>query len=179
MVQTLPVHSTRFFEHMGFRIRYVSECLVLALSTRHLICYSQILAFTGDNAASNDTQTTCLAAMENSFSTSNRVRCYNHILNLVAKALLRPFSNKVTVDCDNEDSQSETQSIPDLDDTGIDLDGEDDSTNSSVDDDDLDFIDYQWDQSQLDADQAEALGNVKSAIDKVCPVPGAHGMILT
>ena len=142
----------------------------------------QILAFTGDNASSNDTQTTCLAAMENSFVTSNRVRCYNHILNLVAKALLRPFSHKLTIGGD-DGSLSETQSIPDLEEISTDLDAEEENMDriveDDIDDNDTDFIDYQWTQFDQDLDQVEAVGNVKSAIDKVPKFLAVFDMSLT
>ena len=52
----------------------------------------QILALNADNAASNDTQTTALAEMENSFEEVNRARCFNHTLQLSAKTLLKPFN---------------------------------------------------------------------------------------
>ncbi|KAJ7065552.1 hypothetical protein C8F01DRAFT_932417, partial [Mycena amicta] len=43
----------------------------------------KILAWTGDNATSNDTQTEALdLSTENIFEGVNRVRCFNHTLNL-------------------------------------------------------------------------------------------------
>ncbi|KAJ7686054.1 hypothetical protein B0H14DRAFT_2230937, partial [Mycena olivaceomarginata] len=43
----------------------------------------KILAWTGDNASSNDTQNISLGdSPNNSFEAVNRVRCYNHTLNL-------------------------------------------------------------------------------------------------
>ncbi|KAJ7430554.1 hypothetical protein FB451DRAFT_944170, partial [Mycena latifolia] len=51
------------------------------------------LGLTGDNATSNDTQTTFLHDNpKNSFDEVNRIRCFNHTLQLSAKGLLRPFS---------------------------------------------------------------------------------------
>jgi hypothetical protein len=52
----------------------------------------QILGVTADNATSNDTQRKKLARMDNSFLEQNHVRCFNHTLQLSAKALLRPFN---------------------------------------------------------------------------------------
>jgi hypothetical protein len=61
-----------------------------------------------DNATSNDTQTTKLDQLDNTFEEENRVRCFNHTLQLSAKALLKPFnvglSGKAT-DNDNEFAQ--------------------------------------------------------------------------
>ncbi|KIL63555.1 hypothetical protein M378DRAFT_79529 [Amanita muscaria Koide BX008] len=53
--------------------------------------YRQILTFNGDNATSNDKQTTFLDKLPNSFNAINRVRCFNHTIQLSAKALLKPF----------------------------------------------------------------------------------------
>ncbi|KAJ6610521.1 hypothetical protein B0H10DRAFT_1811487, partial [Mycena sp. CBHHK59/15] len=52
----------------------------------------QILSWVGDNTSSNDTQNTALGENpNNSFDTVNRVRCFNHTLNLAVKAFLKPF----------------------------------------------------------------------------------------
>ncbi|EGN98178.1 hypothetical protein SERLA73DRAFT_138494 [Serpula lacrymans var. lacrymans S7.3] len=42
----------------------------------------KVLVVTMDNATSNDTQTAKLSKLNNSFSTFNRVRCFNHTLQL-------------------------------------------------------------------------------------------------
>jgi hypothetical protein len=52
----------------------------------------RILVLNADNAASNDTQTAELSSMDNSFEAVQRIRCFNHTLQLSAKALLRPFN---------------------------------------------------------------------------------------
>jgi hypothetical protein len=52
----------------------------------------QILALNADNATSNDSQTAVLAQMENTFEDVNRARCFNHMLQLSAKTLLKPFN---------------------------------------------------------------------------------------
>ncbi|KAJ7767087.1 hypothetical protein B0H14DRAFT_2264292, partial [Mycena olivaceomarginata] len=60
----------------------------------HKACtdFLQILAWTGDNASSNDTQNTSLGdSPNNSFEAVNRVHCYNHTLNLSVQAFLHPF----------------------------------------------------------------------------------------
>ena len=59
-----------------------------------------------DNATSNDTQSETQAGMPNSFDLDNRVRCFNHTLQLSARTLLRPFNvglGKTTEDGDNND----------------------------------------------------------------------------
>jgi len=73
----------------------------------------KILAVNADNATANDKQTTALSESDNSFKEENRVRCFNHTLQLSAKALLRPFNpalGKVTRDdemlgMDNDNDQ--------------------------------------------------------------------------
>ncbi|KAJ7746144.1 hypothetical protein DFH07DRAFT_722523, partial [Mycena maculata] len=43
----------------------------------------KILAMTGDNTTSNDTQTTAMSELDtNTFTEENRVRCFAHTLNL-------------------------------------------------------------------------------------------------
>ncbi|KAG1820757.1 hypothetical protein EV424DRAFT_1285850, partial [Suillus variegatus] len=42
----------------------------------------KILAFNGDNATSNNTQTTKLNQLPNSFAKENHARCFNHTLQL-------------------------------------------------------------------------------------------------
>ena len=55
--------------------------------------FLKILTFNGDNATSNDKQTTHLHALPNSFDQVNRVRCFNHTIQLSAKKLLEPFTS--------------------------------------------------------------------------------------
>jgi hypothetical protein len=45
-----------------------------------------------NNATSNDKQTTALDNLDNSFNEVNRVRCFNHTLQLSAKTLIKPFN---------------------------------------------------------------------------------------
>ena len=58
----------------------------------------QILAVNADNAAANNTQTRKLASLDNSFDVVNHVRCFNHTLQLAAKALLKPFAAGLSSD---------------------------------------------------------------------------------
>ncbi|KAI0282628.1 hypothetical protein BC826DRAFT_872440, partial [Russula brevipes] len=43
---------------------------------------SKVLAFNADNATSNDKQTVHLDQLPNSFEAVNRVRCFNHTMQL-------------------------------------------------------------------------------------------------
>jgi hypothetical protein len=57
---------------------------------------TKILAINADNATSNDTQTTKLDQLDNSFDEENRVRCFNHTLQLSVKSLLKPFNTAIS-----------------------------------------------------------------------------------
>ncbi|KAG2085569.1 uncharacterized protein F5147DRAFT_527472, partial [Suillus discolor] len=51
-----------------------------------------MLSLTGDNASSNDTLTTELAKHVDSFSGAlSRTRCFLHIVNLIAKSIIKLF----------------------------------------------------------------------------------------
>ncbi|KAJ6467611.1 hypothetical protein DFH09DRAFT_955973, partial [Mycena vulgaris] len=43
---------------------------------------NKMLGLTGDNASSNDTQTTALKQHKNSFDDVNRIRCFIHTIQL-------------------------------------------------------------------------------------------------
>ncbi|KAJ6614963.1 hypothetical protein B0H10DRAFT_1802167, partial [Mycena sp. CBHHK59/15] len=116
----------------------------------------QILSWVGDNASSNDTQNMALGENpNNSFDTVNRVRCFNHTLNLAVKAFLKPFdlpekkkkpvndaasTHSSDSDNDNDDlndfALEDEDDLPDLADAFASdrLDQEDDSDNSAWDD---------------------------------------------
>ena len=55
---------------------------------------TKILSVTCDNASNNDTMMENLDDLLSGFSSLNRTRCFAHILNLVAKALLKQFDMK-------------------------------------------------------------------------------------
>ena len=56
----------------------------------------KIHALNADNATSNDKQTTKLDALPNSFEEENRVRCFNHTMQLSAKSLLAPLNPAIS-----------------------------------------------------------------------------------
>jgi len=51
-----------------------------------------MLTFNADNATSNDKQTVDLARKKNLFEECNRGCCFNHMVQLAAKALIKPFT---------------------------------------------------------------------------------------
>jgi hypothetical protein len=65
----------------------------------------QILGVTCDNASNNDKMIDHLATLIDTFpGAANQTRCFTHILNLVAKSVLRQFEvpkTKARDDCDN------------------------------------------------------------------------------
>jgi hypothetical protein len=133
-----------------------------------------------NNATSNDTQGESLADMPNSFSLENRVRCFNHTLQLSTKTLLRPFNvglGKVTDDGDNKDV--------DVDDNGLGKDDDDDDDDVDIDVDvdgddgglpdglDVDDVDDGVDElDALDADEREEIiadtAAIRETVSKVC-----------
>lgn len=81
-----------------------------------------------DNASSNDTQGEALAEMPNSFKLENRVRCFNHTLQLSAKTLLRPFNSGLGKSTEDEDGN-----LNDLDDLLEDDDNDDEESDDGGD----------------------------------------------
>jgi len=68
----------------------------------------KIHAVNADNATLNDTQTTKLDQLDDTFDEDNQVQCFNHTLQLSAKALLKPFNiglSGKTTDDDDEITQ--------------------------------------------------------------------------
>jgi hypothetical protein len=49
----------------------------------------KILTFNADNASNNDTQTVRLSELSNSFESVNRIRCFNHTMQLAVRGLLK------------------------------------------------------------------------------------------
>ncbi|KAL6298789.1 hypothetical protein BKA93DRAFT_743456 [Sparassis latifolia] len=118
----------------------------------------RILAFTGDNATSNDTQSSKLDELPNSFEEANRVQCFNHTLNLMVKSILKLFNHKTKDQGASSEPSDENDDdeLPDL------LSDSDDS------DDDGDDEGESWDLSNLDdpeeVDELEELDVAEKSI---------------
>ena len=54
---------------------------------KHFSLTQKILTFNADNTTANDKQTTKFSTLDNSFDEANQVWCFNHTLQLSAKAL--------------------------------------------------------------------------------------------
>lgn len=65
-----------------------------------------------DNATSNDTQMAKLSMLDNSFEADNRVRCFNHTMQLAAKALLRPLNPGISGKDEDELGEDDDESPP-------------------------------------------------------------------
>jgi hypothetical protein len=133
----------------------------------------KIHGLNADNASANDTQTVKLNGLENSFEEDNRVRCFNHTLQLSAKALLKPFntalSGKTTDDNDACEVNDNDRLMPEIDE---DEDDEDDNDDEEVDVEDSDDQDDGVDELQelSEAEQIEMLENtadVREIVTKV------------
>lgn len=146
---------------------------------------------TGDNATSNDTQTTSMSELDtNTFKEENRVRCFTHTLNLSCKSILKPFSTpekkKKDTDADQGNAEGDTDSIPDLESDAGSFDSA--FTDGKDEDEDEEAEDVDGDEGTLDEDEDEDLvldergeldaeeretfdeetKEVKKSLDKVC-----------
>ena len=92
----------------------------------------QMLAFTGDNATSNDMQTAELEKKKNLFNLGNHVHCFNHTVQLSAKALLRPF----TICVSSATTDNEVPLLKDVEDDGDGDDGDGNDIEDVEDEDD-------------------------------------------
>jgi hypothetical protein len=91
------------------------------------------LTFAGDNATTNDVQTKRLEEFPNAFESVNRIRCFNHIMQLSAKALMKPFTSPATSGDDNDNDNDIDTMNPDIADFSGDDDGDDDGCSNDDD----------------------------------------------
>ena len=94
-----------------------------------------------DNASSNRTQVEALEKMDNNFDGDNYVRCFNHTLQLCAKALIKPFNmaicGKKSAE-EDEEGDVDGKDMPDLEDVQYEDDEEDTDDTDVEDGDDID-----------------------------------------
>lgn len=126
------------------------------------------MAFTGDNATSNDKQTDMLHALPNTFDELNRVRCFNHTMQLSAKALLKPFSSAGSTENDSETDNSDDD-MPAL--QAIDDEVEEDDIDEDEDEDEDDEEEEEDPLGALNDEEREMLMNdteaVRTTLNKV------------
>ena len=137
-----------------------------------------MLGFTADNASNNDTLVNSLEDLVNSFAgPANQIRCFAHVINLVAKTILRQFevgkpgAGRETVDAEAEAILADLAAGTDLeglyDDDGAAGSEEDDG--ASLDDDVDGWIDERDDLSEEEREELrESVLPVKLALAKVC-----------
>jgi hypothetical protein len=71
---------------------------------------------TCDNASSNAVQASALHGLENCFDETNRVRCFNHSIQLSGKALIKPFNVGMgKADIGTENSVTDAPSLEEFD----------------------------------------------------------------
>jgi hypothetical protein len=128
----------------------------------------QMHALNADNATSNDTQTSGLAQLDNSFEEEHHVWCFNHTIQLLAKALLRPFNpalgkaaEDVVVNDDDDMPDLELFDIDNGNDTGDESANADDDAHDEVDE--LDKLDATEHEELL-----ESTTVVRGTVLKVC-----------
>jgi hypothetical protein len=98
----------------------------------------KILAVNADNATANDKQTTKLDSLNNSFNEENRVRCFNHTIQLSATTLLKPFnpalSRKAADEVEASEEDAEEELLPEIEEEEGEDEGEDDDDQDDEDD---------------------------------------------
>ncbi len=119
---------------------------------------------TADNASSNAIQVTALYGLENSFDKANRVRCFNHTIQLAGKVLIKPFNVGMGKAEDSENSTSDSPSLEMLNqDDDIDDDGDTGLPDDrDVEDDDKEILSEE-EHSSIMADTLE----VRETVSKV------------
>jgi len=106
-----------------------------------------MLSITCDNASNNDTMVKHLATLVENFpGAANQTRCFTHILNLVAKSVLRQFDVAKKAANDSPDLDNASDALANLASLALELEPE---SGSLVSDDD------QGDDSQGDEDDED------------------------
>ena len=125
----------------------------------------KILACNYDNAASNDTQVVELARLPNTFDESNRIRCFNHTLQLSAKTLLKPF-NVALASGSNNRSEYSVLELEEVNDEESAEDGSDNNGDNDGDDNDND--------NDSDLDYALNFGDEDDGVDELEMLPSGE-----
>ena len=135
---------------------------------------TKILSVTCDNASNNDTMMENLDDLLSGFSSLNHTRCFAHILNLVAKALLKQFDVK-SDDSDrndlNEDERSLLEMAGNIETKELTREQEDDGEDEPESDDDdddgwVDDVDTLTPEERMSL--ADSIRPVKKTLVKVC-----------
>jgi hypothetical protein len=132
------------------------------------LCLTEkILAFNADNATSNDKQTTKLSKLDNSFEEQNRVRCFNHTVQLSTKTLLTPFNTALSRKATEDDGAMDE---PDAEMPTLTEEEEDDEDDEDIEDkdDETDGIDELEELGEDRRDEVlENTADVRETVTKV------------
>ena len=124
-----------------------------------------------DNATSNDKQTTALDNLNNSFDSVNRVRCFNHTLQLSVKTLIKPFN--VGMGKTTEANIDDMPALEDFEDDNTDEEnGVDDDGGNGAGQEDYDNVEDEVDEfAELSQDEQDQIVNdtvaVQQAVSKL------------
>ena len=150
--------------HSGANLALAFQAMLEHFGLQH-----KILTFNGDNASHNDTQAVELADENNSFSEDNRIRCFNHTLQLSARALLKPFNKSISFANELEEHAQHTTADENL---GVDNNNNNngflrlDDVNDEASDNDVDDnVDQDLEaEEELDAEEEEKLFDETSVV---------------
>jgi hypothetical protein len=94
---------------MGVTMARAFQCVI----ERYNIA-DKILGVIADNASANDMMTRKLGRFNNPFKKEYHAQCFNHMLQLSAKTLLRPFNTALSrkVADDDDTSEDEEEDLP-------------------------------------------------------------------
>ena len=130
----------------------------------------KIHAVNANNTTANDKQTTKLDTLDNSFEAVNRVRCFNHTLQLPAKALLAPFnpaiSKKATQDDEMLEEDDDNQLLPENDEEDSEEEGEEDVEENDNEDDGINELEELSENEWVQV--LENTAGVRETVTKVC-----------
>src|SRR5271154_1253247 len=117
--------------------------------------------------------TTCLDDMPNAFDEVHRVRCFNHTLQLSAKALLKPFNAGMSSNAKEDelldDAGNADVCFDELEDDDATSAGKEPGLEDEDDNDDDDNNDDELDEAQR-AELMEQTVGVRAIVSKVCIV---------
>jgi hypothetical protein len=152
--------------HSGVNLAVAFQAMLEHFGLEH-----RILTFNADNASNNNTQAIELVNMENSFSEDNRICCFNHTLQLSARALLKPFNKSISVANELEEHAHHTTADENLavdDDDDDDFLRLDDADDAASDSDVNDNVDEELEGDEdLDTEEEERLFDETSVVRDV------------
>jgi hypothetical protein len=138
--------------HTGKTLAKVFQKMVTDFGIEH-----KVLGMVADNASANDTQTTAFAAHDNSFTEEARVRCFNHTMQLSAKAVVSPFQTAVGSGRDGDDPSEDNAEDLDVEDDEGEEEDEDEGNDPEADNGEEDVDDGHDELAELAEDAQQAV----------------------